>query len=808
MAMDKAFNPPEHPTHAAFSNHPSTLGSVSLLEFLQDRAFDWDIPDNGILSINDIRLILSTFLRSWFSRVWCIQELSLAAKIRMFMGNTELEWREVLKFLCLLAHLGFFRPWSVWKKDKGWTTQDGKGGDGSEAWRLAEIRLRTARKREEWDVVNPILHRKDCEAPCVRNADRCKYIRSLGHMTLDSVKTPGLIWKKVSLPLLIAATWSFESKDPRDKIYAIMSLAAPLAPEDKITVDYSSPVADLYTQVAHIFIRGSGRDSMYARGGGLAGILEPLEGLSYVQDPYYSGQQAKMPGLPSWAPDFSNPLSTGRIWWRYFRAAKKFKAAFGPGEGKGNLHVLGAEIDVVEAVEPGWADIDPDDMPADLAIDVESWFQLLETVKPKNDESPIHMLFRTLTVDRLWHGCRKDTRQQSAVSFRELIAWELAYNIRKTRDGKAEEARESEQESECSIEDSNSSVEEVESSVEIKISPSAEEEGSGMASDAGPRFGTEYTDSNLHWTCDGCDRDLEAGDWHCEGCEDFDLCWECFRDGDIEHDPEHDFTLHQFSPNDESGTKAQERAGVPSRLTKALRAQSAFVSTESWALKQQAVMKSISQLRIGTSSGDHGDHGESPDSDLKDSASGYKEDDSASAGTPANNEEHGDPLDSTHIPGLKQSLLDMLVHQRSLENAAKNQGELRYLPTLDEIPAQDKLTGGGWDWCKYHGDPSGCNTLDDESSVRVHISRVYRKRCLFRTRAGRLGLGPQSVRPGDRVWLMAGSTTPYVLRKKEKSEKESRQRFGFLGEAYVHGVMYGEAAAGLTKENMVTICLE
>lgn len=153
----------------------------------------------------------------------------------------------------------------------------------------------------------------------------------------------------------------------------------------------------------------------------------------------------------------------------------------------------------------------------------------------------------------------------------------------------------------------------------------------------------------------------------------------------------------------------------------------------------------------------------------------------------------------------------MLVHQRSLENAAKNQGELRYLPTLGEIPARDKLTGGEWDWCKYHGDPSGCNTLDDESSVRVHISRVYRKRCLFRTRAGRLGLGPQSVRPGDRMWLMAGSTTPYVLRKKGKNEKESREvwilgrglcawRDVWRGSGWINEREYGDDMSRMRKQ--------
>lgn len=105
------------------------------------------------------------------------------------MGKTELEWHEVLKFLCLLAHLGFFRPSSVWKMDKGWTTQDGKGGDGSEAWRIAEIRLRTARNEDEWAIVDPILHRKGCEAPCVRNADRRKYIQIFASIFINYPKS-------------------------------------------------------------------------------------------------------------------------------------------------------------------------------------------------------------------------------------------------------------------------------------------------------------------------------------------------------------------------------------------------------------------------------------------------------------------------------------------------------------------------------------------------------------------------------------------------------------------------------------------
>lgn len=149
-------------------------GSKSLLAFLEDTLVDWETPEGGLLTINDIKIILSCFLRSWFTRVWCIQELSLAKKIRMFLGKTELDWHEVLKFLCLSAHVGLFRSSSLWKMDKGWTMQDGKGGDGSEAWRLAEIRLRTANNSDEWEMVDRILHTKHCKVPHVRRAARCK----------------------------------------------------------------------------------------------------------------------------------------------------------------------------------------------------------------------------------------------------------------------------------------------------------------------------------------------------------------------------------------------------------------------------------------------------------------------------------------------------------------------------------------------------------------------------------------------------------------------------------------------------------
>lgn len=101
---------------------------------------------------------------------------------------------------------------------------------------------------------------------------------------------------------------------------------------------------------------------------------------------------------------------------------------------------------------------------------------------------------------------------------------------------------------------------------------------------------------------------------------------------------------------------------------------------------------------------------------------------------------------------------------------------------LAQEQAQGKLAGASWQWCRYHGDPSTCARLDDETSFRFHMVKFYRKRCPLRTRAGRLGLGPQSVKPGDAVFLLAGARTPYIVRRLDGDE-QVRDRFRFLGEA-------------------------
>ncbi|KAN0120325.1 Heterokaryon incompatibility protein (HET) domain containing protein [Hyaloscypha variabilis] len=60
-------------------------------------------------------------------------------------------------------------------------------------------------------------------------------------------------------------------------------------------------------------------------------------------------------------------------------------------------------------------------------------------------------------------------------------------------------------------------------------------------------------------------------------------------------------------------------------------------------------------------------------------------------------------------------------------------------------------------------------------------------RRIFRTRENYLGNGPESIRPGDQVWILGGTKVPSVLRPQENGKHV------LVGDSYVHGIMHGEA---------------
>ena len=66
------------------------------------------------------------------------------------------------------------------------------------------------------------------------------------------------------------------------------------------------------------------------------------------------------------------------------------------------------------------------------------------------------------------------------------------------------------------------------------------------------------------------------------------------------------------------------------------------------------------------------------------------------------------------------------------------------------------------------------------------VAVMSNNKCLFTTENGYMGAGPEMIRPGDRVAVIAGVCMPLILRPKEYGHE-------LVTHAYVHGITCGEA---------------
>jgi hypothetical protein len=86
---------------------------------------------------------------------------------------------------------------------------------------------------------------------------------------------------------------------------------------------------------------------------------------------------------------------------------------------------------------------------------------------------------------------------------------------------------------------------------------------------------------------------------------------------------------------------------------------------------------------------------------------------------------------------------------------------------------------------------------------RPHGSFQFRMRYammrrMIRTEGKRyIGLASGDVRLGDEVWLLEGSSDPLILRRENDVYRK------FIGDAYIHGIMYGEAFQRSACENLL-----
>lgn len=123
---------------------------------------------------------------------------------------------------------------------------------------------------------------------------------------------------------------------------------------------------------------------------------------------------------------------------------------------------------------------------------------------------------------------------------------------------------------------------------------------------------------------------------------------------------------------------------------------------------------------------------------------------------------------------------------------------------------------------KQRGVPRTCETVDYEAYQAFQRDLVARgplteaateywpsfriagiDRRLFATDRGYIGLGPPEMQDGDHVYILSGGKVPYILRPVSGPRLRTLE---LVGDCYLHGIMYGEAAG--TDEDYHDVYLE
>ncbi|CEF76475.1 hypothetical protein FGSG_13424 [Fusarium graminearum PH-1] len=80
-----------------------------------------------------------------------------------------------------------------------------------------------------------------------------------------------------------------------------------------------------------------------------------------------------------------------------------------------------------------------------------------------------------------------------------------------------------------------------------------------------------------------------------------------------------------------------------------------------------------------------------------------------------------------------------------------------------------------------------------------HVMRATARRRFFVSKNGYIGLAPPDTQVGDMICVFAGGKIPFIIRNLEKGKEPSNDTGEFelecslVGDAYVHGLMDGEA---------------
>jgi hypothetical protein len=90
------------------------------------------------------------------------------------------------------------------------------------------------------------------------------------------------------------------------------------------------------------------------------------------------------------------------------------------------------------------------------------------------------------------------------------------------------------------------------------------------------------------------------------------------------------------------------------------------------------------------------------------------------------------------------------------------------------------------------------SALGDPNGFQAIAQKWCSGRRFFRTAAGRMGIGPGPMKEGDLLCLLFGGGVPYILRAKD-------DRYLFIGDCYVDGLMEGQAMSGIVGVKLFEI---
>ena len=324
--------------------------------------------------------------RRWFNRAWIVQEIVLArpSDIEVWCGNGRLSWTNMVAFAMGLVVSGLGSYLQI--------TKDQPVGD---------------------KVVRLGLLQEFCQRGGPEQESSGGEVLHLTQLLMELYEVTGIEGRRIAfLPHVLSILRTFESFDPRDKVYAAMGIVNNFLPSESrlfIYPEYERPVREVYECTAKFLLEH----------------LPYLSILAQVEDP----SQRKTVNLPSWVPDFCYQQGNGSL-----RAATfmRYNASAGQPPGpfwsikdsiltlRGGCHDTVAQLGISMSrppEEPRFSEIWV--LLESLEI-IDDALRLCSTLDPTyiNGQSHIQALRRTMIADNASIG-------DSFLHFRCWLLWQL-----------------------------------------------------------------------------------------------------------------------------------------------------------------------------------------------------------------------------------------------------------------------------------------------------------------------------------------------------------------------------------------------